>query len=146
MNKKRCPKCGKKKTVSNFYNNKKTKDGLAIWCKLCKKKSNKNWYLNNGGADRQWKHTIKKKYGISEQQYKEILKSQNYNCALCNKSQKSKKKRFAVDHNHETNFIRGLLCDWCNWYLLRYLRDNKKFAVGIVNYLSKALEEDTEWR
>ena len=145
VKKKRCTKCGKTREVINFSKDKKTKDGLAIWCRLCKKQSHRNWYLSGGGAHKQWKRSIKRRFGISEQQYKKRLKLQKYKCAICGKSQSVKKKRFAVDHNHKTKFIRGLLCDWCNWYLLRYLKDNKKFATGIVDYLSKALKEDKKW-
>jgi len=158
---KKCPKCGKIKILTDFHRNKKTKDGLCCWCKLCNNETatnyrlanpdrvktyRKKWYYGGGGEYKKWEYCIKKKFGIDGKHYKEILKSQNYNCAICGKSQKSKKKRFAVDHNHQTGFIRGLLCDWCNWYLLRFLRDNKKFAIGITNYLSKALKADKKWK
>ncbi|MBU2395730.1 MAG: endonuclease VII domain-containing protein, partial [Gammaproteobacteria bacterium] len=51
----------------------------------------------------------------------------------------------AVDHNHRTGFCRGLLCPFCNTMLLKYLRDNKALARGLVAYLQDALHNDIDW-
>jgi len=57
---------------------------------------------------------LKKKYGITLQQYNEMLKGQNYSCAICNQHESNFKKKLAVDHDHKTNEVRGLLCFYCN--------------------------------
>lgn len=54
---------------------------------------------------------LKSKFGISLAQYNELLKYQNEVCAICNQKCKV---RLAVDHNHITKEIRGLLCGSCN--------------------------------
>jgi hypothetical protein len=58
-------------------------------------------------------HILKKKYGITRAEYDAMLLSQNGVCAIC-KQTCSTGKSLAVDHNHETDKIRALLCRDCN--------------------------------
>jgi len=58
------------------------------------------------------------KYGITEQDYENLLKSQDFKCGVCEKHISKSKRSFGVDHDHETNEIRGLLCPRCNYYLV----------------------------
>lgn len=50
---KRCTKCGEEKPTTDFYNHKKSRDGLQHRCKVCCKKHNdqyfKKWYYANPG-------------------------------------------------------------------------------------------------
>ena len=55
-----------------------------------------------------------KKYGITVAQYNQLLKKQHNCCAICLKEASSFTKRLAVDHDHITGEIRGLLCTYCN--------------------------------
>lgn len=55
----------------------------------------------------------KYKYGITWEQYKQMLADQNGLCALCEKTDGAG-RRLSVDHDHDTGFIRGLLCVNCN--------------------------------
>lgn len=57
---------------------------------------------------------LKKRYGITQEQYDQMSSSQNDTCAICPKSKIHKNKKLSVDHNHKTGKIRGLLCDNCN--------------------------------
>jgi hypothetical protein len=52
-------------------------------------------------------------FDISPDEYDLILKYQDGRCAICNRPPKPG-KRLAVDHDHQTGFIRGLLCFLCN--------------------------------
>lgn len=54
----------------------------------------------------------KRKFGITVEQYDEMLAAQNGACGICSKP--PEKKRLAIDHDHETGAIRGLLCVPCN--------------------------------
>lgn len=58
-------------------------------------------------------HHLKNKFGITEEQYNEMLTTQNNKCALC-ETLDSPTRRLAVDHDHTTGKIRALLCDRCN--------------------------------
>lgn len=61
-------------------------------------------------------------FGISLKDYNEKLKDQNGVCAICGQYETRTHRngtihKLAVDHNHETNKVRGLLCTKCNMAL-----------------------------
>ena len=58
------------------------------------------------------KYNLKLRYGITPDQYGQMLKDQNYKCLMC--GQDADGETLAVDHNHLTNTIRGLLHSRCN--------------------------------
>lgn len=65
----------------------------------------------------------KRRYGITETTYQELLERQNGICALCGRPETANgRKRLAVDHDHGTSKIRGLLCVGCNISLGYYQR------------------------
>lgn len=54
-------------------------------------------------------------YGLSLAQYETLLEKQEGLCAICRLPNTSKRRKYlAVDHDHETQEVRGLLCDQCN--------------------------------
>ena len=53
-------------------------------------------------------------YGITIDQYEELLKKQDYKCGVCLRHKDEFNKALAVDHNHSTGEVRGLLCQHCN--------------------------------
>ena len=84
---------------------------------------------------------LKKRYNITPEEYEEILKSQNYCCAICGKHEKDNKKGemqqpLAVDHCHTKGSNRGLLCNTCNLGL-GYFKDKPEFLLKAVDYLHK---------
>lgn len=54
-----------------------------------------------------------KRYGISVEQYDEMLQRQNGVCAICQKECQLGVS-LGVDHDHKTGRVRGLLCRKCN--------------------------------
>ncbi len=56
---------------------------------------------------------IKKLYGLSKEQYLQIVKDQNSSCKMCD-TYFEDHFQLHVDHCHETNRVRGLLCSKCN--------------------------------
>ena len=64
-------------------------------------------------ANWDFRRNIKKFYGISVEQYESMFRAQNGVCAICSCLNISG-RRLAVDHNHVTGNIRGLLCSRCN--------------------------------
>lgn len=49
-----------------------------------------------------------RKYSLSETEYTRLLETQGWVCAICGGEPN------AVDHDHKTNAVRGLLCRNCN--------------------------------
>lgn len=75
-------------------------------------------------------------YGITEEQYEQLLQSQSGSCGVCKRPASVFKTRLCVDHDHSTGEIRGLLCIHCNRRVIGRHRDPALFyAAG--DYLSK---------
>jgi len=53
-------------------------------------------------------------FGITSEQYDELLRKQDGNCAICGRHNLEFARKLAIDHDHETSEIRGLLCELCN--------------------------------
>jgi Recombination endonuclease VII len=84
----------------------------------------------NAGTGRNTK--LLKKYGITTEQYEQILQDQDHKCGICGLHENESSCRLAVDHCHERNKVRGLLCSNCNTGLGLF-KDS-------VEFLNKALE------
>jgi len=67
--------------------------------------------------------------------YKEMLSGQGDVCAVC-KGKCPTGKRLAVDHDHSTGQVRGLLCSRCNT-ALGLLRDSPANIGSLLDYLMK---------
>lgn len=77
-------------------------------------------------------------YGISLTEYERRLEEQNGCCAICGKPETrvlfGRVCRLAVDHDHETGQVRGLLCSRCNCFL-GLIDDNPELLDRIRLYL-----------
>ena len=103
-------------------------------CYVARRRSNKE----QGVKYDQREYFMEDAYGITTQQYSEILESQGGGCAICGAPPPidTRKKHLVVDHNHETGEVRGLLCDTCNRGL-GLLGDNLHTLCSAVDYLLK---------
>ena len=75
------------------------------------------------------------KSGILAALYRDLLDEQGWVCWICG-DHPPRNKKLAIDHDHETGEIRGLLCLRCN-ALLGRARDNKYILQSAINYLEK---------
>lgn len=137
-----CTVCKKTKELENFYNYKAYKDGLSYRCKECDNLSRAKWSDKNPdkAKESQRKRNLKHKYGLTIEDYDNILKSQGNSCAICFKKDSEvtgdrfSKIKFAVDHDHATGKVRGILCNQCNRALGMFL-DSKEVLLSAMNYL-----------
>jgi hypothetical protein len=60
---------------------------------------------------------LKKRYGLTVEQYKVLLAKQKGRCPICQKLLKDEGKYQAIDHCHKTRIVRGILCRGCNFGL-----------------------------
>lgn len=79
---------------------------------------------------------LKKKYGMSENDYAEMLDRQGNVCAICGEQDANGQRRLVVDHDHATGKVRGLLCNTCNLGI-GYLKDNTSILTSAIEYLTK---------
>jgi len=114
---KKCSKCGEEKPLDAFYAHKgtRTSEGyLNPSCKACHNKQSIQWAKSNPEkvAEHRRKRNLKKKYGLSVEQYEKMTIEQNNSCYICGCV--SLRRRLNVDHCHKTGAVRKLLCDKCN--------------------------------
>lgn len=76
---------------------------------------------------------MKRRYGITVEDYDKMLAEQNGVCAIC---EKKDKRRLAVDHCHKTGTVRGLLCSSCNISVGRF-DDNPDTLKRAIEYLQR---------
>lgn len=79
-------------------------------------------------------YVLRVKYGISKEEYLALLEEQGGVCAICGIEPKD--RFLSVDHDHETNQIRGLLCEGCNLGI-GHLNDSVALALAAAKYLSR---------
>lgn len=136
------------KNISKI-NNKKTKT-----CKKCEL----NLSIDSFNKTHSGKYTNSiclkcynlKKYDINYKEYLKILRKQNGLCAICKKPEKiitkgEKVCLLAVDHNHETGKVRGLLCYKCN-ISIGHLEENITILKNAIKYLKKYVKNSKEAR
>lgn len=79
-------------------------------------------------------------YGLTLPQYKAMREGQNNKCGICQELFTAE-CRPAVDHDHETDFVRGLLCVRCNTGL-GFFRDDPVALRAAIDYITKARQAD----
>ena len=120
-----CSNCKIEKSINLFSKNKLNKYGFSNKCKLCARNDK-----------------LKAAYGITISDYDEMLNAQNSTCKICKKPQKENTvgnggagpKVLAVDHDHKTGQVRGLLCCDCN-RAIGLFRDNPESLEKAAEYL-----------
>jgi hypothetical protein len=77
---------------------------------------------------------LRREYGITLSEYKRVLRGQGGCCAICKRPEKEFKNALAVDHDHVSGKLRGLLCWGCN-KALGVFRDHIENMKEAVQYL-----------
>jgi predicted class III extradiol MEMO1 family dioxygenase len=84
---------------------------------------------------------LKRTFNLTLEQYNQMFIRQNGVCAICGlpemRTKGEKVIHLAVDHNHKTNRIRGLLCWHCNTALGHLRVDNEgiELLCSAISYL-----------
>jgi hypothetical protein len=158
---KRCTKCGELKPESEFYAAPGCKDGLRGDCKDCHRASSRAWYAANRESFKayvtQWKRDhpermreyrarqdpsrraaqmrrlhLKRKFGMTMEQYDLVLAAQDGGCAICGDPPVDGRSMH-VDHRDAD--VRGILCVRCN-NALGQLRDDPELMLRAAEYVT----------
>jgi len=131
-----CTKCNKEKEDSCFYTRSGYKNRLRTDCKQCTNKMAREWHKKNKGKREiiVRKYSLYHNYGLTLEQYDDMLRSQNGKCLICEKVCKTR-KTLSVDHCHKTGQVRGLLCGKCNSGL-GYFGDDTVLLQKAMDYLN----------
>lgn len=127
---KRCKHCGTVKSTDDFYRNNLGADGLRPECKACTAAKRAAWYAENASAEKarvkEWQQAnrervnagnrerrrspearrsqrdghLRRKFGITVDQYDEMLAAQGGVCAICER-EPNPNISLHVDHDHE---------------------------------------------
>jgi Recombination endonuclease VII len=81
---------------------------------------------------------LRRLYGISLDDYDNMLDDQGGRCAIC--LCRPRTRPLAVDHDHVTGRVRGLLCSRCNHGLLHFAQEDVTILRRAIEYLLKHLE------
>ncbi len=136
-----CSSCRCDLPLSDYNSQKSSRDDLQSVCKSCAKSHRQKKLAEN--PDHYYGLHLKKTYGMSLEEFHEMEKSQNYKCKICGttdpgtyKGKGVLRNHFAVDHDHDTGKVRGLLCRGCNIGIGMLDDDLKRIEAAAV-YLRK---------
>ena len=139
---KRCNGCKEILPVEKFS---KRLNGHQHLCKPCQSVYQKNYVRRKdpaarAKANRKWR--LGRYFGITPEQYDQMLHEQNGVCAVCSQEEKvvnrktGKQSPLSVDHCHSTGKIRSLLCNRCNVTLGR-VSDDPTLLRRLANYVER---------
>lgn len=86
-------------------------------CRICLNDKQKARRLRSDPVkvkEQSWATKLKMMYGLTKDQYQEMLEIQHGCCAICKRPASSFTRPLGVDHNHATGKVRALLCGQCN--------------------------------
>jgi len=154
---KTCNRCQRLLPFESFNKNRTFPDGLQPYCRECHKAHNadlyqrnkvnpswvakakerrKKWHQKNGRSA-----ALRKLYGITVQQYEAASEAVGGLCEICGEKCVTG-KTLAVDHDHETGAVRGLLCRKCNSGLGLF-NDSTELLKAAAEYLIRSGSEVT---
>jgi hypothetical protein len=147
-----CRRCRKIKPIGFFHKAQESKDGYRNFCTECgnvpsracmnRNKDKHNAYMRGYNKREVFKENryateLRRKYGVDQELYQEMLLKQDYKCLICTKMHdpKVKKGRLFLDHNHANKKIRGLICGFCN-SMLGYAKDDITILLAAIEYIT----------
>ena len=164
---KQCTECKRILLVKHFSKKSHNKSGLASNCKECQNRYNKKYRLAHKKKiiEKGKRHYVKNKprlleyaknqyngvrrncdymskYNITLKDYDEMFDKQDGVCAICKLPEIT--RRLAVDHNHKTGKVRGLLCTGCN-IALGHIKDNPERLENMKMYLEEHKEAGVKY-
>jgi hypothetical protein len=81
------------------------------------------------------------RYGLSVEQYNELLAQQKNSCLICNEVFT---RTPHIDHCHTTGMVRGLLCNLCNVGLGAF-RDEETYLNNAIKYLRRFIDAEKDF-
>ena len=136
---KKCTKCGEVKQETDFYKTGRKTDknpnNRHSVCKECTKARLK--VSASQSPERKRELHLRRYYGITPEEYDEMLEMQSGKCAVCKTDTAGGKHNvFCVDHDHVTGKVRELLCKDCN-IVLGIINDSPEHLGRLMAYIIK---------
>lgn len=149
-----CSRCKIEKPLEEYrFSSYLKKDGTRSrdrWCKSCYVEKAKEYQQKHPEKVKIWgtRKYRKKNYGLSEAQYQKMVSDQNGVCAICFKEETHRGRGgdvtpLAVDHDHSTGKVRGLLCFACNTGIGK-LNDDPRLLQNAIVYLMRSTADQED--
>lgn len=122
-----CPDCETAKPLTDFPRNRSGRAGYGSYCKPCHNARGRKSKQRLYGGSREYH--LRQRYGIGGKEVDELLAEQGGVCAICSAADPEH-----VDHDHDTGYIRGILCFNCNGGLGQF-RDDIDYLTNAIDYL-----------
>lgn len=166
METKVCTQCKLDLSITEYYVQKNRNNRLTSRCKSCSTKNNRERHKNNLEysraynrnksvafyaqlklklapeelRERNYRKTIRHRYGVDSATYDRLLKEHNNICGICGHHPKeystdARTERLYIDHCHTTGAVRGLLCSKCN-YALERIEIDPEWGTKAIAYLN----------
>lgn len=123
------------KAYEHFHKHIRRKDGYDTQCRACRQAYEKIRNVRPHAKIAKRRYNMRR-YDMTLEQYDLILETQGGVCFLCLRPPTD--KRLAVDHDHKTGRVRGLLCSACNLALglIESVPDPFSTLKAMATYLS----------
>lgn len=142
---KKCSICGVVKTTDQFHRVRKSgREWRQGRCVECNRDYMKQWSRTPQGRAKTiaWsRRNNLASFGMTEDGYQRLLASQGGGCAICGRTVTDVTgRRLAIDHDHETNEVRGLLCHRCN-VAIGLMKEDVELLRRAILYLVRSASE-----
>ena len=118
-----CLACNESKPDAEFSVDRKRPTGRHPYCKMCRRRQERERYQNNAEAreGQRWRQ-IKHTYGLTQDEWLRMLDEQGGGCAICLRplrrtlggDHRKDSDAPVTDHCHMNDRVRGILCHSCN--------------------------------
>lgn len=152
MTEKACTQCKAIKPVAEFPACKTNRNGLHSWCFSCKRARSKAYQDRPDVKERmrsyrrEWarqpkqraqnkRNRIRRVFGLTPQQLNQMKVDQQGLCAICFQPEPLKRS-LAIDHDHVTGKVRGLLCTRCNT-ALGMIQEDVEILINMTAYIDQ---------
>lgn len=138
-----CKVCNEDKPFDQFYFADRKNGVLSSYCKPCQIKIGNIQRIRPNRSQRERCSKLK----VEVQWFFDQQIRQGNKCAICKQPESQltkpdgKIRALAIDHDHKTNAVRGLLCFRCNTALHQMEKHGKEWAARAVGYLERYEKE-----
>lgn len=160
MTAKQCSQCKRVLDVSSFGFDKGRPDGRNVYCRECLNANHRapafrarqrERHARKLAADPDYRRRrdLRVRYGITLEQYYQMLAEQGGGCAICGSADDGRGKALHVDHDHACcagrtscgRCVRALLCSKCNTGVGWLESNGPEWWEAVAAFLTKTKED-----
>lgn len=128
-----CSRCDRWRPTEDFGWDTVRKTWKRV-CRPCVAEGMRGYNTRNAAAIRL--RVTLRRWGIDEGRYRSLFERQRHLCAICKRPSTKRGYKLALDHDHATGLVRGLLCQDCNMGLGQFHDDPKRLRAA-ARYLER---------